>query len=89
MLKVGQAVEWASQARGTSRIKKGVIVAIVPSHQHPHVANCIPEGCKLMPGAGKFARHQVSYLVQVGKSTTLFWPKTPYLKEATCRSPKR
>lgn len=35
-MKVGDKVTWESQGRGSDRIKRGVVVAIVPAHTPRH-----------------------------------------------------
>ena len=76
--KVGDEVFWTSQAGGSSKAKAGKVVAVVPSHELP----ICPAGMRLK-GVHYISRNHESYLVQVGRNRTLYWPLTKYLKRAT------
>lgn len=69
-LKLGDVVEWSSQAQGHSKSKQGVVVAIVPPGQRPDRDQFIDlyKG----PGVG-FGRKHVSYVIRVGRSKH-YWP---------------
>ncbi len=71
-MKIGDQVEWTSQAGGYTRTKRGEIVAVVP-------ANTMPEMRKVSRYGGGMARGHESYLVKVpGKGT--YWPRVPALR---------
>jgi hypothetical protein len=73
-MEIGDQVQWTSQAKGCSRTKRGVIVAVVPAWQG--VREFVPLGMKIDgPGA---PRASETYLVQVGQR--LYWPRVTSLK---------
>ena len=79
MFKIGDLVQWESQSGGSRKKKVGRIVKIIPAKRHP--------GDLL----GKFSmsnnyglpRNHKSYLVQVGNSIRLYWPRVVHLKKVT------
>lgn len=79
--KVGDWVEWESQAHGYSRTKTGRVVAVVRSWQR------VPdEFVSELPGHGN-PRPGISYIVRVPAKTTkgrgkLYWPITNRLAKA-------
>jgi hypothetical protein len=75
-VKLGTVVEWTSQSQGSSKTKRGVIVAVVQGDQLPNRE----EYPQLYTGAGLGSwRHHESYVVQVGKK--YYWPRVSALKE--------
>ena len=71
-MKVGDVVEWTSQAGGCTRTKRGEIVAVVP-------ARTMPDTSKVSRYGGGMARGHESYLVKVpGKGT--YWPRVAALR---------
>lgn len=75
-IQTGATVKWTSQAQGYERTKEGVVVAVVPAGERPE--SLVPAGSQLrLPGS---PRAHESYLVQVGKSKTLYWPRVSALK---------
>jgi hypothetical protein len=73
-MQIGDEVEWTSQAKGSSRTKRGMIVVIVPAGRN--VRELVPAGMKVdAPGA---PRATESYLVQVGRR--LYWPRVSSLQ---------
>jgi hypothetical protein len=67
VFKVGDQVEWVSQADGWSRTKQGVIVEVIPAGKRPNLR-----------GAGSARKHE-SYLVRVGGR--VYWPRVIHLKK--------
>ena len=77
---IGDRVTWESQSAGYSKKKSGVVVAVVPPRQF--VNYCIPCGFLLKSIPGKPRPHE-SYLIRVGASASLYWPRVAMLnKEA-------
>ena len=71
-MKVGDQVEWTSQAGGNTRTKRGKIVAVVP-------AGTMPDTKGVSHYGGGMARNHESYLVKVlGKGT--YWPRAAALR---------
>jgi hypothetical protein len=73
---IGNRVTWESQSAGYSKKKSGVVVAVVPPRQR--VNDCIPCGFVLKSVPGKSRQHE-SYLVRVGTSASLYWPRVALL----------
>lgn len=74
--KVGMKVQWSSQAGGFSKVKHGVIKFVVPSDQVPAE---VLRDTNFHCDAGLIPRGHESYLVQVGKSVNLSWPRVTHL----------
>jgi len=74
--KVGDMVQWDSQSSGYVRHKIGTIVAVVPPKCDPD--SFIPEGLCSNSQFG-FARKHTSYLVRVGNSGLVYWPRVKNL----------
>lgn len=71
-VKLGDMVQWTSQAGGCTRTKRGAIVAVVP-------AGTMPDTRKVSRYGGGMARDHESYLVKVpGKGT--YWPRVNALE---------
>lgn len=85
--KKGDIVVWMSQSGGFTKEKTGIIVAVVPP-QTP-AGTCLPQGCKSNSSLGYgFSRDHESYLVQIGKSSRLYWPLVKNLS-LLCNKAKR
>lgn len=82
-MKVGDKVTWSSQSGGFRKTKHGVVVAVVPAGEHPWGKGkgrdtiYVPEGFYL--DTDGWCRDHESYLVQVGKSKKLYWPRAKHL----------
>ena len=76
-MRVGTAVEWESQSNGSTTLKRGVIVAVVPAHKDP--TKHIPPDMKCNSISYGAPRNHESYLVQVGNSVSLYWPRVKQL----------
>ena len=83
-MKIGDIVEWKSQAGGYSKRKRGTIVNIVPPHKGPlkYIVEAKEEtGAAFSSTAGHgMSRDHESYIVHVPTKTgkgkgTLYWPK--------------
>ena len=68
MFKVGDKVSWTSQSAGVTKTKTGVVVEVLPA------------GCKTGRKFGAPRDHE-SYLVKVGRSEKLYWPRVCHLKK--------
>jgi hypothetical protein len=75
-VKIGDKVQWTSQSAGYSKTKSGVIVAIVPIGYPPQASLLDNYELKSVPG---MCRDHESYLVAVGKSKRLYWPRVSNL----------
>jgi len=75
---VGIQVEWTSQSAGVTKTKRGVIVAVVPPNQDAE--SCLPAGTKSNSISYGVPRDHESYLVQVGGSARLYWPRVKGLE---------
>ena len=73
--RLGDKVQWRSQAGGYTVDKVGVVVAIVPAGADPW--ECLPPGTS---GDFGFSRDHESYLVMRGKRPKLYWPRVTALK---------
>lgn len=80
MFKVGDYVEWESQSAAYWKVKRGMVVAVVPADVHPN--RVLPAGYILKnPG---MRRDHESYLVQVGpRAVRLYWPRVKHLRAVT------
>jgi len=77
--KAGDEVMWTSQSQGYRAKKEGMIVAVVPAFASPNL--CLPSGYSPNSSAGYGSRRDhESYLVQVGRSKRLYWPRVSALK---------
>lgn len=73
--KVGETVQWTSQAQGYSKSKEGVVVAIVPAGERPDREAFLD----LYKGAGcGFGRDHESYVVRVKNKH--YWPRVSALQ---------
>jgi len=75
--KVGDKVVWTSQAGGHEKTKTGTVKAVVPAWEFPRVHT--PDGFSLRTDSNFGLPHE-SYLVQVGRSKSLYWPLAKKLK---------
>jgi hypothetical protein len=75
---VGQKVKWTSQSGGYVKKKEGVVVFIIPSGKIPYdfIRGTTFSGDKLSTNP----RAHQSYLVQIGRSMILYWPRVCHLK---------
>jgi hypothetical protein len=73
---VGDRVTWNSQSAGYQKKKAGVVVAVVPPRCR--VNDCIPCGFVLKSIPGSPRQHE-SYLVRVGTTASLYWPRVALL----------
>jgi hypothetical protein len=73
---IGDRVTWESQSAGYSKKKSGVVVAVVPPRQL--VNDRIPCGFRLKSVPGMYREHE-SYLIRVGTSASLYWPRVALL----------
>jgi len=74
---VGDKVQWTSQSHGYHTTKIGTIMAIVSAGSR--VMNCVPAGYCFRGIPPYSPRNHESYLVQVGNSTRLYWPRVKNL----------
>ena len=81
-MKVGDEVEWSSQANSRWRTKRGIIVAVVPDGKTPRdLAEwpSITEGNSTGPiDPRTLSRRGESYVVRVGR--ILYWPRVSVLR---------
>ena len=80
-LTVGTVVEWQSQSRGHTTIKRGTVIAVVPAGIEPH--RCMPAEYRPVDGAGFGAhRDHESYLVVNNAQTRkkAHWPRVHALR---------
>ena len=87
MFKIGDKVQWASQAGGSITKKIGVIVALVEEYQYPYVIamNMFPTHKLMFNGGTRIKKIAKAYLVEVAGKTTnvqkkLYFPKSKNLK---------
>lgn len=98
MFKIGDFVQWSSQAGGFRKHKTGRVVAIVPSHRTPTGDRAREEGFNVYEVArqhgarsrfgGGYARKHESYLVLVEfpgtkRKPMLYWPVVSKLSTAS------
>lgn len=104
-MKIGDIVEWKSQANGSAKTKTGVIVGVVPAGRRLGLLSyisgansCSVEFAKYNTGpieGAALARDHVSYLVAVktGKTDaakpTLYWPRVSALRGAVAACSSR
>ena len=82
-MKIGDEVEWSSQAGGFETTKRGVVKAVIPPKEVPRVFAFDVE-----PDVGKWMfdgrpRWEESYLVLVTGSRgsrKLYWPRVKHLR---------
>ena len=77
MLKVGDSVEWLSQAQGSTTKKRGVVAEVVKAGSRPD-RTLFPTLYK-HSGCG-WGRDHESYVVMVGKKP--YWPVANKLRHA-------
>lgn len=77
--RVGDKVEWESQAQGYCKVKTGVIVAIV--HQGLLPTNACPLKYETNRFSMSQPRDHRSYLIKVGNSYNLNWPRVCHLRK--------
>ena len=75
MFKVGDTVEWSSQAQASTTTKRGVVAEVVKAGSRPDRA-LFPALYKYV-GCG-FGRDHESYVVLVGKKP--YWPRAAALR---------
>ena len=81
--KVGELLEWGSQAHGNWRTKIGMIIKAIPAGLHPSDFLDQDELWKI-DGPGQRRNHE-SYIVAIphaDKPTEFFWPKVGVLAKA-------
>lgn len=87
---IGQTVEWSSQANGTRKQKRGVVVAVVPRDRTPRTviptSPAIPQSYKLILDTRSGSRNHESYIVAVPSKSgrgkvQLYWPRTSALRK--------
>jgi len=83
-MKLGNTVQWTSQAQGTAKTKTGVIVGVVAAKKMPDRIRF----ASLYTGAGcGYRRDHESYVVRVdvgkqpGKTFKHYWPRVSALAE--------
>lgn len=79
---IGDEVTWTSQSKGIVRIKRGIIVGLVPPRTMPKRAEY---RFATNDVRGFMGRRDVSYIVRVGKRD--YWPWAINLKVASAVSP--
>lgn len=73
--KIGDEVEWSTQANGYTRTKRGEVVAVVEAFHVPLREHKIDR-----PG---LSREHESYIVRVrGQRTRNYWPRVSGLRKA-------
>lgn len=77
--KVGQTVKWKSQAGGFSKEKVGKVVFVVRPNEIPAE---VLRGTYFKCDSSCISRGHITYLVQVGRRSNLYWPRVQYLKVA-------
>lgn len=92
--KVGDSVQWTSQAGGSTKTKIGTVVALVPGgrssaeHVRSEVDRRVRAGTHRSAFGGGWDRPEPSYLVEVPQGTTarakpvLYWPVASRLRRA-------
>lgn len=73
--RVGNVVEWTSQAAGRPTTKRGEIVAIVPAGES--CLRHVPKGLRTQRLGGGFPRNHDSYIVNVNGQA--YWPRVSHL----------
>ena len=78
MFKIGDSVEWSSSSAGTTKVKSGLVEAVIQAKKYP-----TDEQRKEADAYG-IARPHVSYLVRVPGRTEkskgkLYWPRVAAL----------
>lgn len=89
-LQVGDVVEWASAAAGSTKVKRGEVVAVVPrGYPMTHGLRALkdaPFSFDIMARDASIARDEESYLVLVPQKGNripfLYWPRTSSLRLA-------
>jgi len=69
---INQKVTWASESGGFRKVKRGMIIAIVPAATDPR--SCIPPGYSFKNHRMAKWRKEVSYLVRIEGTKKLYWP---------------
>jgi hypothetical protein len=69
---INQKVAWTSESGGHAKVKRGMIIAIVPPAKDPRA--CIPPGYSFKNHRVAKWRKDVSYLVRIEGSKKLYWP---------------
>jgi len=89
VFKIGDEVEWTSQARGSMKTKRGEIFAIVPAGQRPRLQDL--SGTRRNGMGGGLPRSHESYLVRVRRAHAsaamdrAYWPRVSQLRPVTAR----
>lgn len=76
-MKIGDTVEWTSQAGGYSKTKRGVIVAVVRANQSPMCVGTF----RGLDVSGMPRPHE-SYIVRTGPRGGFYWPRVSQLRLA-------
>jgi hypothetical protein len=78
VFKIGDKVQWTSQANAYTKTKHGIVVGIVgPCEPASQVACRLALYLRHKPGL--FREHE-SYLVRVGKQESVYWPRVKHLQ---------
>lgn len=92
--KVGDAVQWTSQAGGSTKTKVGKVIAVIQGGSNSaerangEIKKRVRAGTHRSAYGGGWARPDVSYVVEVPQGTTgrakpiLYWPVASALKSA-------
>lgn len=72
-IRIGDTVEWWSQAGGFGKVKRGVVVAVVGPGQYPNTVLGRLGVAKRLRDYG-MSRARTSYVVDVGGR--LYWPRS-------------
>ena len=75
MFKVGDSVEWSSQAQGSTKTKRGVVSEVVKAGDRP--SRMLFPTLYKNAGCG-YGRDHESYVVLVGKKP--YWPRAAALR---------
>jgi hypothetical protein len=78
MFSIGDVVTWTSQSAGTRKEKTGTVIAVVPACVGPYKFVKWPHRLR----SDGLVRNHESYLVQVGRSNNLYWPRVSQLRHA-------
>ena len=90
--KLYDEVQWESSAGGGTKLKTGIVMAIVPKGTEPkeEINNLMKDGIYKSAYGGGWPRAEESYIVAVPgttsrQKTTLYWPKTKNLYPFTLK----
>jgi hypothetical protein len=90
---VGDEVSWTSSAAGTTKAKRGKVVAVVPSNTHCSLRDLLGETWTrrfrlMMDTIYPYGRSHESYIVEVSGSTpnqlpVIYWPRVSQLRKVS------